>query len=118
MVSSLHRNWSTIVRLFPLSSTNASELYLAIKSVICGLLVQVNCSDNYLQNVNIFKNFSSDLKTLSPVVPHPNDSKRNLVLLFDAVHIINSIWNNWLNTKYFNHTFIHPDIDDISIEYT
>ena len=76
------------------------------------------CSDNYPQNVNIFKKFSSDLKTLSPVVPHPNDSKRNLVLLFNAVHIIKSIRNNWLNTKYFNHTFIYPDIDDISIEYT
>ena len=65
MVSSLHKKWSTIVHLFPLSSTNASELYLALKSVIfdiekCGLFVQVICSDNYSQNVSILKKFSSD----------------------------------------------------------
>ena len=121
MVSSLHKKWSTIVRLFPLSSTNASELFLTIKSVIgdienCGLLVQVLCSDNYPQNVNIFKMFSIDQRTLSPIVHHPYDTNRNLVLIFDAVHIIKSIRNNWFNTKDFNHTFIFPSIDDISIE--
>ena len=84
MVSSLHKKWSTIVRLFPLSSTNASELFLTIKSVIgdiekCGLFVQVLCSDNYPQNVNIFKMFSIDQRTLSPIVPHPYDTNRNFV---------------------------------------
>ena len=96
MVSSLHKKWSTIVRLFPLSSTNASDLHLAIKAVICeiekcGLFVQVMCSDNYTQNVNIFKKFSPGQKTLTSIVPHPVDITRNLLLLFDAVHILKCI---------------------------
>ena len=67
MVSSLHKKWSTIVRLVPLSSTKASNLHLIITSVIdniekCGLFVQVLCSDNYPKNVNIFKLFSPDKK--------------------------------------------------------
>ena len=109
----LHKKWSTIVRLFPLSSTNASDLHLAIKAVVCeiekcGLFVQVMCSDNYPQNVNIFKKFSPDQKTLTSIVPHPVDITRNLFLLFDTVHILKCIQNNWLNTQDYNHTFLFP----------
>ena len=72
MVSSLHKKWSTIVRLVPLSSTKASNLQLTITSVIdevekCGLFVLVLCSDNYPQNFNIFKIFSP-VKKLSPIL--------------------------------------------------
>ena len=121
MVSSLHKKWSTIVRLVPLSSTKASNLHLIITSVIddiekCGLFVQVLCSDNYPQNVNIFKLFSPDKKTLSPIVPHPVNPTRSLFLFFDPVHILKCIRNNWLNTKDFNHTFIFPNFDDISTD--
>ena len=110
MVSSLHKKWSTIVSLVPLSSTKASNLHLIITSVIddiekCGLFVQVLCSDNYPQDVNIFKLFSPDKKTLSPIVPHPVNPTRSLFLFFDPVHILKCIRNNWLDTKDFNHTF-------------
>ena len=108
MVSILHKKWSSIVRLVPLASTQATNLYLTIKSVICdvekcGLYVHVLCSDNYPQNVNIFKQFSPDKKTLTPIVPHPVEITRNLFLFFDPVHILKTIRNNWLNTKDFNH---------------
>ena len=110
MVSSLHKKWSTIVSLVPLSSTKASNLHLIITSVIddiekCGLFVQVLCSDNYPKNVNIFKLFSPDKKTLSSIVPHPVNPTRSLFLFFDPVHILKCIRNNWLDTKDFNHTF-------------
>ena len=113
MVSSLYKKWSSIVRLVPIASTQASNLHLIIKSVICdveecGLYVQVPCSDNYPQNVNILKLFSRDEKTLTPAVPHPVDITRNLFLLFDAVNILKTIRNNWLNTKDYNHTFLFP----------
>ena len=100
MVSSLHKKWSTIVSLVPLSSTKASNLHLIITSVIddiekCGLFVQVLCFDNYPQDVNIFKLFSPDKKTLSPIVPHPVNPTRSLFLFFDPVHILKCI-RNWL----------------------
>ena len=103
MVSSLYKRWSTIIRLIPCSTTSAEILFPTIKKAICdielcGLKVQVLCTDNYPLNVSIFKLFSSD-KTLSPSVPHPCDSNRTLFLLFDFVHTLKSIRNNWLNLK-------------------
>ena len=106
MVSSLHKKWSTIVRLFPLSSINALDLHLPIKFVTCeiekcGLFVQVICSDNYPQNVNMLRSF--------PLI-------KRLFLLFDAVHILKCIRNNWLNTQDYNHTFLFPSINNISTD--
>ena len=65
MVSSLHKKWSTVVRLVPLSTTSAKDIHPIIVQVIddieqCGLLVQALCTDNYPLNVNVFKLFSSD----------------------------------------------------------
>ena len=119
MVSSLSRKWSTIVRLLPCTNSSATELLPTIKSVIedvesCGLFVQVLCTDNYPMNVNIFKLFSPT-HALDPIVPHPNDPKRPLFLLFDFVHIIKSVRNNWLNQKDYNKTFIYPNFEDFSI---
>ena len=80
MASSLYRKWSEIVRLLPCSSTSATEIYTVVKSVIgdierCGLNVQVIGTDNYPLNVNFFKLFSSDTKTLTPAAIHPIDPK-------------------------------------------
>ena len=62
MVSSLFRKWSTIVRLIPLGSSSARELFPTIQSVIsdveqCNLSVQVISTDAYPLNVNLFKYF-------------------------------------------------------------
>ena len=104
MVSSLHKKWSTVVRLIPHSTTSAQVIYPVIIRVIavieqCGLSVQVLCTDNYPLNVSIFKLFSPDQRTLEPVVPHPLFANRSLVLMFDFVHILKTIRNNWLNLK-------------------
>ena len=54
--------------------------------------------------------FSSDQKTLLPAVQHPTCPERKLYVLFDFVHIIKSIRNNWLNLKDYDHTFAYPDM--------
>ena len=114
MASSLYRKWSEIVRLLPCSSTSATEIYTVVKSVIgdierCGLKVQVICTDNYPLNVNFFKLFSSDKKTLTPTAIHPIDPERKIFLIFDFVHIVKSIRNNWINLKDYEHTFSYPN---------
>ena len=49
---------------------------------------------------------------------HLNDPERKLFLIFDFVHIIKSIRNNWLNLKDYERAFaypnslIFPDFDD------
>ena len=116
MVSSPFRKWSTIIRLLPLGSSSAQQLFPTIKSVIndieqCNFSVQVISTDAYPLNVNLFKLFSPD-HSLQPVVPHPLDSTRNLFLIFDFVHILKSIRNNWLNLKNHDKIFKYPNFDD------
>ena len=35
--------------------------------------------------------------------------------IFDIVHIVKSIRNNWLNLKEFEKTFIYPKFDECTI---
>ena len=112
-------------RLIPCSSNSAGDLFTVVKSVIsnienCDLKVHAICTDNYPLNINMFKLFSSDGKTLTLTVPHPVNQSRKLFLLFDFVHILKSIRNNWLNLKDYDHTFtyqnplIFPNYDDVN----
>ena len=43
-----------------------------------------------------------------PIVKHPCDPIRDLILFFDIVHIIKSVRNNWLNLKDYEKVFIFP----------
>ena len=118
MVSSLSKKWSTFVRLLSCSNSSAMDIFPIIKQVIehierCGLHVKVICTDKYLMNVNIFKMFSST-HTLEPIVPDKLDPNRILFLLFDFVHILILIRNNWLNQKYCNCIFSFPSFEDFS----
>ena len=122
MASSLHKKWSSIIRLLPISKTSAQELFPIIRKVICdiellGISVQVICTDNNPLNVHLFKLFSPDGKTLQSCVPHPADATRPLVLMFDFVHILKSIRNNWINLKNINQTFIYPDLSTINLSH-
>ena len=118
MVSSLYKKWSTIVRLLPCSKSSAKGIFPINKTVIgvienCNLKVQAICTDNYPMNVSLFKLFSPT-NTLDTVVPHPLISQRWIVLLFDFVHILKSIRNNWLNQTDYNCTFLYPNFEDFN----
>ena len=65
----------------------------------------------------LFKLFSPDGKTLHSCVPHPADTTRPLVRMFDFVHILKSIRNNWINLKNINQTFIYPDLSSINLSH-
>ena len=122
MVSSLSIKWYTIFRLLPYANSSTIEQISTIKAVIgdvesCGLFVQVMCTDNYPMNVNIFKLFPPT-RTLEPVVPHPSDFNRPLLLLFDFIYITKSIRNNWLNQKDYNRSFVYPNFEDFGMTHT
>ena len=117
MVSSLCKKWSTIVRLIPCSSSSAKELFPIIKSVIndienCNLTVEAIGTDNYPMNVSLFKLFSPT-GILEVIIAHPFNSNRSIVLLFDFVHILKSIRNNWLYQHDYNRTFLYPNFEDL-----
>ena len=122
MVSSLYTKWSTIVRLLPCSETSASEIFPITKKVIfdiesCDLFVVTLITDNYPLNVRLFKLFTNTSQ-LEHCVPHPVDPSRYLFFLFDFVHILKTIRNNWLNQTDYNRTFIYPSFDNLSITNT
>ena len=112
MISSLCKKWSTVVRLLPCAKSSAAQilpiLYEVIKDVeSCNLQIQVICTDNYPLNVNLFK-LLSPTSSLETCVPHPLESSRPLHLIFDFVHIVKTVRNNWINQIDSNHTFICP----------
>ena len=80
--------------------------------------VHVICTDNYPLNVSLFKLFSPDQRTLTPEVIHPCDPHRLLFFIFDFVHILKTIRNNWLNLKDYNRTFVFPKFEDFSVQST
>ena len=123
MISSLMKRFSTIVRLIPLGSSSAADLYPIITKRIgdiesCDLFVEALCTDNYPLNVSLFKFFSYDTKILHPRVVHPCNPTRTLILFFDIVHIMKSIRNNWLNLKDSEKIFIYPDFETCTDEIT
>ena len=118
MVSSLSKKWSSVVRLLQLVNPKASDLLPITVQVMkdieqLGLFVDVIVSDNYPLNVNLFKLLGNSKELLSCVL-HPNDNQRSLYLMFDFVHIIKTIRNNWLNQKDSNYTYMFPNFEDIS----
>ena len=94
------------------SETSAAEIFPITKKVIsniesCDLFIVTLITDNYPLNVRLFKLFSNTSQ-LEHCVPHPVDSSRSLFFLFDFVHILKTIRNNWLNQTYYNRTFTFP----------
>ena len=95
------KNFSTIVRLIPLGSSSATTLFPIVTKTIldierCKMYVDAICT------------FSADQKSLLPIVKHPCDPIRDLILFFDIVYIIKSVRNNWLNLKDYEKVFIFP----------
>ncbi|KFM59054.1 Transposable element P transposase, partial [Stegodyphus mimosarum] len=70
-------------------------------------------SDNNIINRKAFELLTPN-KLLQPVIPHPFDAERLLFILFDSVHILKCIRNNWLSSKN-NGTLTFPDRKNYSI---
>ena len=65
--------------------------------------------------VKTLSDITLKLKNINMPVPHPVDSNRPLFFIFDFVHILKTIRNNWLNQTDYNRTFIYPSFDNLSI---
>ena len=115
-VTSLFTKWSEIVRLLPCCNAKSSDLLPVVKQVVidiekCGLKVVVICTDDYQLNVSLFKSLAGSA-SLQLTCPNPSDPNRSIFLMFDPVHIVKCIRNNWINQKDTNTTFIFPSIDN------
>ena len=45
-------------------------------------------------------------------ITNPYNQERPIFLLFDSVHILKCIRNNWINLKNYKKTFSFPDFED------
>ena len=114
-VTSLFTKWSEIVRLLPCCNAKSSDLLPIVRQVIidiekCDLKVIVICTDYYQLNVSLFKSLAGST-SLQLTCPNPSDPTRSIFLIFDPVHIVKCIRNNWINQKDTITTFTFPSID-------
>ena len=103
---------------------SASDLNVMLKKIIVGLedigfRVIAVITDNNSINRKVLSYFVSPLK-LSIVNPHTYNQSRPLFFLFDTVHILKYIRNNWVNIKCTEKCFALPCFvfDDISMTST
>ena len=99
----LFTKWSEIVRLLPCRNAKSSELLPVVNQVIidiesCGLKVIAVCTDDYQLNLSLFKSLANS-SNLQFSFSNPADPTRAIFLMFDLVHIIKCIRNNWINQK-------------------
>ena len=120
MICSVTSNKKDVAALVPVKNLNAAylkELTQKVLSMVKGAGYQVICliSDNSRVNGNMFAMFN--YVTLQSSATHPCDPSRRF-FLFDSVHLMKCIRNNWLNQKDSAQTLHFPDIDDLKTIHT
>lgn len=103
MVNSVCSVYKDVAHIMPTKSMTAENLYSFIKKILIGLEdigFRVICvlTDNNAINKKAMSHFTVPPK-LSIVYPHPADSSRPLFFMFDSVHLLKCIRNNWLGQK-------------------
>ena len=111
MASSVCDKYQDVVALIPISHLNADKLKAATWIVLqllaeSGFNVVSLCCDNHTANRSFFKNVLS-CGVLNSMVYNPI-TKRPLFLLFDSVHNLKNIYNNFCKRGILS----FPSIDD------
>lgn len=112
MVSSIKSKFKDVVHILPTVTMKAELLYNLLKRVILGLEdigFSVICvvTDNNAINGKALSYFAKPPK-LSIVYPHPAQCNRPLFFMFDSVHILKCIRNNWIGQKDIDKTMRFP----------
>lgn len=115
MISSLMSPFKEVVHILPVCNFSARELHDVTKKIIItlegiGYRVVSIVSDNNAVNRKAVSMFAEPEK-LSIVYPHPCDTTRPLFFVFDSVHLIKCVRNNWLNQSN-GQSFLFPDLND------
>ena len=112
MLASIFSKNKDVAALQPVKNLDTSFLHDIVMKALkmvesAGYKVVALISDNNRINRNVFGAICGG--TLKPSIVHPLDSSRQLFFLFDSVHLLKSIRNNWINQ--INQTFIFPRVD-------
>ncbi|GFS57752.1 transposable element P transposase [Trichonephila clavipes] len=117
LYSSLLGENNEIVLLNPVKNMNAEDLYsmtLEMLSLMEKVGFSVVCivSDNNRVNRNCFSKLCNG--TIKSVIQNPANNAKKLHLIFDSVHLIKSIRNNWLNQKDADSSLMYPHPSEFS----
>ena len=102
MISSALSKNKDIVALISMLNATANtlkEMTMILHLLHCaGYRVMCMISDNNRIHRNMFAMFCDG--DLNPSIPHPLDSSLTLFFLFDSVHLLKCIRNNWINSRF------------------
>ena len=118
MISSIKFKNKDVVSLVPVARMTGQHLYELLQNVIinitnAGFIVNSVISDNNVINRSAFK-LLAGADTLQSYFLNPVNKSR-VYILFDSVHIMKCIRNNWLNLKSIDKTFTFPDMEDTTV---
>lgn len=113
MMCSLLSSNKDVAAMVPVTNLTATYLVDITKRVIdllesAGYYVFCIISDNNRVNRNMFSLLCNGV--LQPCIKHPLNPERKLFLMFDSVHLLKCIRNNWLGQSDYDHTFLCPGI--------
>jgi len=111
MISSIFSKNKDVVALQPVKNLVTSFLHDSVIKVLkmtesVGYKIVALISDNNRINRNVFESICGGV--LKPSIAHPLDSSRQLFFMFDSVHLLKSIRNNWVNQ--IDQTFHLPTV--------
>ena len=117
MITSVFSHNRDIIALVPVKNQTAEILLshtIKILHILKDLGYTVLCliSDNNRVNRNMFTKMCND--NLKFATQNPADPEKLLYFLFDTVHLIKCVRNNWLKQTTTNQTFYFPDPKDFS----
>jgi len=118
LISSLAGSLRDIVALVPVKQLTATDLRQMIMKVIsivqtCGFVVAVVASDNNQINAKAFEELC-DSSDMSCGFLNPDFPNQTIFVVFDTVHILKCIRNNWLDQKDSAQTFTYPVLLPVS----
>ena len=115
MISSLRSKYKEVEKLVPAKTMDAEKLLTFLKSVLrslvqAGYKVVSVITDGNRINKRLFCLLCGcdKVSDLPPYIKNPFDNTQKLFLLFDAVHILKGLRNNWINLKNYKKTFSFP----------
>nr|CAH7769842.1 unnamed protein product [Callosobruchus chinensis] len=120
MLSSFYCGFKEVIHICPVSKIDHTVLHSFIKTVIIGLEkigFKIFCviTDNNAINSKAMSHFAPNNK-LSIVYPHPSNKERPLFYLFDSVHLLKCIRNNWINSKP-EQVLTYPDFETFELRH-
>lgn len=112
MLSGVFSKFKDVAHILPASKMTGEILFTYVRMIILelekiGFTVIAVITDNNSINKKTMSQFS-DPPCLRTAYQHPSDASRPLFFLFDSVHILKCVRNNWLNQKDSQKTMKFP----------